>query len=247
MGRKRINGGLYVSIALHVIIMIIPVTMRLAQESDEIEFYITDEKPKVSSVSTRPIPPASEKKRVMNKMVIEQPERVMEKHQEETNETIKSPIAVETLVPSPKEVFEEPPKPQAIPLSSPMKKSSIVQSGVRAEEAGSQTSSWKQTFPPSNEMGFGSKEGPRFLRQEMPTYPLMARRLGKEGKVILRLTIDEKGNLLNAEVLEGAGFGFTEAAVEAVKRSKFLPAKKEGKPVLSKAILPVRFTLRRSE
>jgi protein TonB len=71
----------------------------------------------------------------------------------------------------------------------------------------------------------------------------MARKLGKEGKVILRLTIDEKGNLLSLEVMEKGGYGFTEAAVEAVKKSTFLPAKKDGKGVGSRALLPIRFQL----
>lgn len=94
---------------------------------------------------------------------------------------------------------------------------------------------------------FGSALGPKFLHREMPVYPLLARRLGKEGKVLLRLTIDERGRLLNVEVIEGAGHGFTESAVDAVKKSSFLPAKKEGNPIASKALLPIKFTLRRSE
>lgn len=94
---------------------------------------------------------------------------------------------------------------------------------------------------------FGSAEGPRFNHREMPVYPLLARRLGKEGRVLLRLTIDERGRLLNLEVLEGAGHGFTESAVEAVKKSSFVPAKREGKAIPSRALLPIKFTLRRSE
>lgn len=94
---------------------------------------------------------------------------------------------------------------------------------------------------------FGSAEGPKFLHREMPVYPLLARRLGKEGRVILRLTIDEKGRLLNIEVIEGAGYGFTESAIDAVRKSSFLPAKKEGIPIASRALLPIKFTLRRSE
>lgn len=97
----------------------------------------------------------------------------------------------------------------------------------------------------SKDIEFGSAEGPRFSYREMPVYPLLARRLGKDGKVVLRLTIDDKGHLLNVEVLEGAGYGFTESALEAIKKSTFLPAKKQGKPVLSRALLPIKFTLRR--
>ena len=91
---------------------------------------------------------------------------------------------------------------------------------------------------------FGSATGPAFLRRVVPVYPEQARRRGQEGKVLLRLTIDERGNLLKVEVLEGAGFGFEEAAVEAVKRSSFRPASIEGKPAPSIARLPIRFVLR---
>ncbi|MEW6658922.1 MAG: TonB family protein [Thermodesulfobacteriota bacterium] len=91
---------------------------------------------------------------------------------------------------------------------------------------------------------FGSASGPAFLRRVSPVYPEQARRRGQEGKVLLRLTIDERGNLQKVEVLEGAGFGFEAAAVEAVKRSSFRPASIEGKPVPSIARLPIRFVLR---
>ena len=243
---KRIKAGLYLSIGLHLMMVMIPVTMRVAQESDEIEFYITDEKPEAPSVSTRPMPPASEKKRVVNQMVIEQREKVIEKHQEETSKLIQSSIVAETLVPPPKEIFEEPSESQAIPLSSTLERSSAVHSSAREEEIRSQTSSWKQPLSSSNEVAFGSEEGPRFLRREMPIYPMMARKLGREGRVMLKLSIDEKGNLSDVEVIDKAGYGFTEAAVEAVKKSTFLPARKNGKPIASRALLPIRFQLERN-
>jgi protein TonB len=70
--------------------------------------------------------------------------------------------------------------------------------------------------------------------------------MGKEGRVLLRLTIDEKGKLLSAEVMEDAGYGFADAALEAVRQSRFRPAIRDGKAVKSRALLPVRFVLRRS-
>ncbi|MGQ9689646.1 MAG: TonB family protein, partial [Desulfobaccales bacterium] len=91
---------------------------------------------------------------------------------------------------------------------------------------------------------FGSSTGPAFLRRVMPVYPEGARRLGKEGRVVLRLTIDAGGNLVKVEVVEGAGFGFDEAAVAAVKRSSFRPAMVNGQPVTSVAKLPIRFVLK---
>ena len=95
------------------------------------------------------------------------------------------------------------------------------------------------------ETRFGESVAPAFLHREMPVYPMMARRLGRGGKVMLKLTIDEEGNLLDVKVVDKAGYGFTEAAVEAVKKSTFLPAKKDGKPIASRALLPIRFQLER--
>ena len=94
---------------------------------------------------------------------------------------------------------------------------------------------------------FGSSAGPSFLSRELPVYPPIARRMGKEARVLLRLTIDEKGILLHVETIENPGFGFAEAAIEAVRKSSFVPAKREGKPVMVTALLPVRFQLKRSE
>ena len=92
---------------------------------------------------------------------------------------------------------------------------------------------------------FGTATGPKFLHKELPVYPLAARRLNKEGSVILRLTIDSAGNLMNIEVMENAGYGFTKAAREAVQKSTFLPAKRDGRSVACRALLPIRFKLRR--
>lgn len=91
---------------------------------------------------------------------------------------------------------------------------------------------------------FGTAYGPRFIHREIPVYPQIARRLGKEGKVTLRLTFNEKGEVVHIEIIEGAHYGFTESAIEAVKKSKFSPAIKDGKPVACRAILPIRFVLK---
>ena len=91
---------------------------------------------------------------------------------------------------------------------------------------------------------FGSSDAPGFLYREIPQYPFAARRRGDEGKVVLKLTIDEKGNLLNIEVIESTGSDFTVSAIEAVKHSKFSPAKKNNTPVVCMALLPIRFALK---
>lgn len=90
---------------------------------------------------------------------------------------------------------------------------------------------------------FGATDGPAFIEKVQPVYPRFARRLGKEGTVLLRLAIDESGTLTTVEIVERAGHGFDEAAVAAVRTSRFKPARHRGVPVPCRALLPVRFKL----
>lgn len=94
---------------------------------------------------------------------------------------------------------------------------------------------------------FGTANGPRFLHRVLPSYPKHARRFGKEGTSLLCLTIDERGKLVQVEVLARAGSGFDEEAVRAVRESTFSPAIHNGKPVSCRARLPVRFMLKGAE
>jgi TonB family protein len=115
----------------------------------------------------------------------------------------------------------------------------------RAGTAGSLSYSASSGQPAVIETTFGSSGAPVFLNRQMPVYPMMAKKLGKQGKVVLRLHINEKGRLLNVEVVEDAGYGFTESAIEAVRMSTFSPAHEKGAGIASKALLTIRFVLKK--
>ena len=90
---------------------------------------------------------------------------------------------------------------------------------------------------------FGAGNGPTFARHVPPEYPPQARRFGREGVVVLRLTIDTAGKLTQAEVVERSGAGFDEAALASVRASSYRPAVRSGQAIPSRAILRVRFQL----
>lgn len=94
------------------------------------------------------------------------------------------------------------------------------------------------------ETSFGAVDAPAFVHRELPVYPKLAERLGKEGRVILRLLIDPQGRLRNVEVIESSWMGFSEAAISAIRKSTFSPGRKDGELVFSKVLLPVRFNLK---
>lgn len=228
---KLNNYGFLISLSLHLLIVAIPVSVISVSKArfrhfKEIELFVMDERPlpihkKESRQRPEEIPKPVVKE--VSLSVKNEPERIDEK---------KETVILNTI--EPEAVSDH---PDAAPLGPEEMPNLLPQPIVTS-------ASVPQML---EDVEFGSQNAPGFLHREMPVYPIMARRLGKEGRVLLRLTIDEKGNLLNIEVLEKAGYGFTEAALEAVKRSTFTPAKIGGKAVMSKALLSVRFTLRMSE
>ena len=74
-------------------------------------------------------------------------------------------------------------------------------------------------------------------------YPERAKKAGKEGEVILQLTIDEKGIPKDIVPLTNLGFGLEEAAIELLKKSTFRPATKGGKPISLLIEIPIDFKL----
>lgn len=79
-----------------------------------------------------------------------------------------------------------------------------------------------------------------------PEYPDPARRTGTQGRVVLRLLVDEQGRARHVSVLEATPGGiFEQCAVDAVTRWTFTPGTREGRAVPTWVHLPVRFDLDR--
>ena len=85
----------------------------------------------------------------------------------------------------------------------------------------------------------------RVLRKVDPKYPEAGRRAQREGVVDLECTVGVDGRAADIKVIkeEPKGFSFGEAAIEALKRWRFTPAKKGGESVPQRVKLPIRFTL----
>jgi protein TonB len=254
------------SISIHMLIFLIPVSMTIKPKVHEIELFI--------SIENIQVPPESVKTQMVIKKLQLEPVNEIIKPTEAIHPKIKAPevvVLVKEVKKEPeKETKEEPRKVESKSISQPAtenKEAFIAPNilsttegniGVPTRDSSTGTMSGVEKQPLVShhlagsdariliETRFGASVAPAFLHREMPVYPMMAKKLGREGKVVLKLTIDENGNLLDVEVIDKAGYGFAEAAVEAVKKSTFLPAKKDGKPIASRALLPVRFRLERN-
>jgi len=81
------------------------------------------------------------------------------------------------------------------------------------------------------------------LRQVDPVYPEFARRARIQGPVVLMMTIDEQGQPIQVQVLEGHP-AFHDAARQAARQWRFEPAHVNGRPVMASFRLTLKFTLR---
>ncbi len=80
------------------------------------------------------------------------------------------------------------------------------------------------------------------IQQEI-RYPVIAKRAGIEGRVILQFIVDEQGRVSESKVVRGIGGGCDEEALRALQTARFRPGTQRGKPVKVKMSLPMTFRL----
>lgn len=77
-----------------------------------------------------------------------------------------------------------------------------------------------------------------------PTYPSIARNHGWQGKVALHVQVTVDGLAASVRIERSSGYEvLDEAALEAVKQWRFIPAKQGDKAIASSVVVPLSFTL----
>ncbi|MDP3841316.1 MAG: energy transducer TonB [Oxalobacteraceae bacterium] len=86
--------------------------------------------------------------------------------------------------------------------------------------------------------------GVEYLQQPQPRYPPLSRRMGEEGRAILRVLVNARGMPERSEIRTSSGSArLDEAAREAVMRAQFRPHIDNGQAVAVFVIVPIRFQL----
>lgn len=93
--------------------------------------------------------------------------------------------------------------------------------------------------------GGGTSARPDYGINPKPPYPLLARRVGAQGVVLLRVHVREDGSVAAVELARSSGFALLdESASRTVRESwRFLPARRDGVPIASWVEVPIRFVL----
>lgn len=83
-----------------------------------------------------------------------------------------------------------------------------------------------------------------YLNNPRPAYPPLSKRLGEEGKVVLRVLIEADGSASKAEIRSSSGYDrLDQAALQTVLRWRYLPGKRGGVPEAMWFNVPINFVL----
>lgn len=81
------------------------------------------------------------------------------------------------------------------------------------------------------------------LYKPMPVYTAEAREIHLQGEVLVRVIFEASGDLKVEQVVRGLGHGLDEAALHAAQQIRFRPARRNGQPYDSTALVHIVFEL----
>jgi periplasmic protein TonB len=98
-----------------------------------------------------------------------------------------------------------------------------------------------QPAPPRIELPSSDAD---YLKNPRPPYPQLSKRLGEQGKVVVRVLIDVNGTASKAEIRTSSGFDRLDAtALETVLKWRYVPGKRAGVPEAMWFNIPINFEL----
>ncbi|MDR5170955.1 energy transducer TonB [Methylobacillus flagellatus] len=197
-----------------------PIMVSLVKSPEPIpEVAITEPEPQPQPKPPEPKPKPKPKPKVVDKPV-----------------PIEAPQPVEQVEEVKEEVSE--PQPQEVkqaPSQAPVQDKPVVAEKVEPV---------KPPEPKDQPIPEVAISGVSYSHQEIPVYPAMSRRLGEQGVVMLRILISEAGVPETIQIETSSGSErLDKAALEATKKSRFNPYKRNNKPMKVSVIAPVRFSI----
>lgn len=150
-----------------------------------------------------------------------------------------SPVAQPAIAQAEKSKPLTMPKPVPAPVIEP------AQSDA-AHQAAMATPSTPAVAPPAPEIAPGEPDyQAAYLNNPSPAYPLAARRMGMQGRVVLNVEVLASGVCGEINIHQSSGFPVLDnAALQTVKRWRFLPASRAGHALDKWFMIPVHFSLK---
>lgn len=144
------------------------------------------------------------------------------------------PQPVQQVEPSPMAPVVTPPEPPSPPTPAPVTSAPPAPAAPVAPPA-------PPAPPPVVQLPSSSAD---YLNNPRPPYPPLSRRLGEQGKVVVRVFIETNGTATRAEVQQSSGYErLDRTAIETVLRWRYVPGKRAGVPESMWFSVPINFIL----
>jgi len=143
---------------------------------------------------------------------------------------VTKPPKIPVVVESPRQPAELQPKPSSSSATA------AVHGDDSSREPGLDTT--------TQQAQVGVKANPDYLKNPEPPYPLTARRRHQEGLILLTVKVTAQGHAATVVLKQSSGFPLLDdAALNAVRKWEFQPARIGSMAVESEIEVPVRFKL----
>lgn len=151
--------------------------------------------------------------------------------------------------PKPQPVVRQTPRPQPTPLPvavadpAPSDHAPIVPAPVppAPEEPSPAPARPVEPAVPAVQLPSSSAD---YLNNPAPAYPPLSRRLGEQGRVVVRVLIGTDGTASQAEIRSSSGFErLDQAALQTVLKWRYVPGKRAGVPEAMWFNVPINFVL----
>ena len=113
---------------------------------------------------------------------------------------------------------------------------------LKYDELGPPPSNVKVDDPDINAF-IQTEKFPEMIEAVTPVYPEEAKKNKINGKVYVKVLLDNEGNPKKAIVIKSDNEIFNQSAVDAAMKSKFTPAINNGEPIAVWIVLPYKFSL----
>ena len=151
--------------------------------------------------------------------------------------------------PKPQPVVRQTPRPQPTPLPvavadpAPSDHAPIVPAPVPTAPAEPSPAQARPVEPAVPAVQLPSSTAD-YLNNPAPAYPPLSRRLGEQGRVVVRVLIGTDGTASQAEIRSSSGFErLDQAALQTVLKWRYVPGKRAGVPEAMWFNVPINFVL----
>src|SRR5277367_2529582 len=90
----------------------------------------------------------------------------------------------------------------------------------------------------------GNVKEPRLISRVMPEYPVVAKQANIQGDVVVKTTIDQKGNVVDMKIVSGPAM-LRGPALAALRRWRYEPSTLDGQPIAVQMLVTIKFSANR--